>query len=386
MTDRHLAARIEQIASPRMPAFSRIAAELVDIDSPTSDAAAVRNVQDVLRRELADIGADVELTDTPNGPFLAAQLGPRGRGRVLLVGHADTVFPQGAAAGRPYREDGGIAYGPGVSDMKGCIAMCLETPRALRETLGDGGGEAWLLISPDEEVGSPYGGPLIEQRLTRALASLVLEAGRQDGSIVRSRQGFGTAVFQVEGRAAHAGVEPEKGINAIVETGRLIERVLAAARNIPGVRVSPGVVQGGVRPNVVPPEARLECDIRASDAGAAAQLLEALRQIAAAPTLPGARIAFHGGLHVPVWPDDGSNARLLNLYQEGAAALGAEVDAVRTGGGSDGNRTAAFGVPTLDGLGPIGGLDHSPDEFLDLTSVAPRAALLGYLVARLLNN
>jgi glutamate carboxypeptidase len=371
----------------RLPRFLAELESLVNIDCGSFTADGVNRVADHVTDALRSLGATVERTPhepaegTPRlGDLVVGRLEGHGP-RLLLIGHMDTVFDPGTAAQRPYRSDGGRAYGPGVTDMKAGLLAGLHAIAALQE---NGSRPAITFVAnPDEEIGSPFSTPVIRALAPEHDAVLVLECARANGDIVSARKGIADYHVTIVGRAAHAGVEPEKGRSAILEAAHQVVALHALNGRWPTVTVNAGVIRGGTRPNVVPEQCELQVDLRAAtvdafDAGAAE-----VERLAASPTVPdvGVSLARIAG-HPPMEKTDAS-ARLVALAVAIAGELGFELRDAATGGASDANTTAALGIPTLDGLGPVGGDDHSADEWLDLESVAPRTTLLAALMARI---
>ncbi len=322
----------------------------------------------------------VERIELPTGPLL--KVTRRGRGpNVLLLAHYDTVHPRGSWK-TLWREDAERIYGPGIYDMKGGL---LFIPWAVRYLIGAGLEHPHLtiLLTPDEEIGSEASREVIQQEATLADAALVLEAPTRTGDLKVARKGVGLFRVQVKGRAAHQGVEPEKGVNAVVEAAHFVLFAKAQEDLEAGTTVGPNVIRGGFASNVVAPEAELLVDLRAWTEAEARRVEAALAGYA--PRTPGARVKVEGGLNRPPMEPTPDSMRLFEIAQEEARALGFEVGAGRVGGGSDGNFTQAKGVPTLDGLGPVGGGAHQPTEHVLKASLAPRGALLARLLSRLVD-
>jgi glutamate carboxypeptidase len=300
--------------------------------------------------------------------------------RVLLIGHMDTVFDEGTAAARAYRVEGDRAFGPGVSDMKGGLLAGFLALAALRSA----GVEvnATYICNPDEEIGSVFSKAIIEEVARSSNVCFVLECARANGNVVSARKGITDLRIDIAGRAAHAGVEPEKGRNAILEAAHKVLALQALNGRWDGVTVNVGVIDGGTRPNVVADRCSLQIDMRSprEDLLAVAEA-EALR-IAETNTVPdvvsSARLLAE---HRPM-ERSAASARLVEVARSVARELGFDVADQATGGASDANTTSALGVPTLDGLGPIGGDAHGEAEWLDLASVVPRVTLLAGLIAR----
>ncbi len=338
-----------------------------------------------MARELESLGLEVEtLPQAVCGDHIVARKpgritsGPAGQARpVLLIGHLDTVFPRGTAAARPFRVEGGKAFGPGVLDMKGGLTGIVFALKALRSEAPD----AWstlgltVLLNSDEEIGSPTSMEVIEREAVGAGGACVLEPARAAGEYITRRKGVGTFTLSVEGRAAHAGVQPELGASAILELARKIEALHSLNDPVTGLTVNVGVIRGGERPNVVAPWAECQIDVRAVDRAMMERVEADLRRLADGVSLPGTRAVLSGGfVHSPMefTPDA---VRLFDLLRRAASEIGFEAKGVATGGGSDGNTASQF-TPTLDGMGPKGNYAHSPDEFLEVDSLPERTKAL----------
>jgi glutamate carboxypeptidase len=357
---------------------------LVNIDCGSYTKAGV----DAVGRWTADFlrgqGASVEQRphDTLGGTVVATFEGrDRAAPRVLLIGHLDTVFDEGTAAARPFRIEGGRAYGPGVTDMKSGLLAGLYAIAALRAVVGAlPFGRLVYIANPDEEIGSVTSSPHIREFAAGSDVCLVLECARANGDIVSARKGIVDLRLTVHGRAAHAGVEPEKGRNAIVEAARLTRDLDALNGRWPGVTVNVGVVAGGTRPNVVPELCTLEVDVRAASREQLDAAEAEIGRLTRATVVPDTSVEItEMGRHWPMEKLERSG-RLVEHAQAVARRLGFDVRDVATGGASDANTTAGMGVPTIDGLGPIGGNDHSPAEYLELDSIVPRTTLLAGLL------
>ena len=368
----------------RLDSFLRDLAALSDMDCGTYDKPGVDAVGQVLRDRLERMGLAVEVYDGGAlGDSLVARWRGRGSARLLLIGHLDTVYPRGWPREHPFRIEGDVARGPGTADMKGGLLAGLYALDALRAVGFDRFAEIALVLNSDEEIGSPTSQPLIEREARGRNAVLVLEAGRENGDIVSARKGVAQFTVHVRGRAAHAGVEPHKGRNAIVELAHRIVALHGLNGTVPGATVNVGVVQGGTRSNVVPAAARADVDVRAVDRASLDAIIGAVRACIAQMTVPDTAATLEGGVTHPPMEKTPASARLVEWCQAAARDAGFDVRDAATGGGSDGNTTAALGVPTLDGLGPVGGLDHSPDEYVSIPSIAPRTAMLAGLMQRI---
>jgi glutamate carboxypeptidase len=366
----------------RLPEFLDDLRALVDVDCGTANKAGVDAVGGLFRDRLRAAG--FELTEFPlsdYGDCCLATLRGTGQARILLIGHLDTVYPDGTAAARPMRSEGRRILGPGVSDMKAGLLAGLYAVRALQHIGFNDFGRIDFFVNTEEEVGSPASQQLYRPAAQQADAALVLEAARASGDIVSARKGGGVYHLKVHGRQAHAGAEPEKGANAIVELAGCILELTALNGLHPGTTVNVGIVEGGTRSNVVPDMACAEVDVRFTAAAAGQALDRAVRRVGAQPKVPGTRVEVSGGIEKGPMEKTAAVAYLVELAQEAAAQLGVTFKDVQTGGNSDGNHMAELGLPVLDGLGPVGGDDHSPSEFLDADSIVPRTALLAGLIA-----
>jgi glutamate carboxypeptidase len=309
------------------------------------------------------------------GDHLEIRLG-EGPSPLVLLCHHDTVWPEGTLERLPFALDGDRVTGPGSYDMKAGI---VEAAFAL------GGASpaqpVVVLSTSDEEIGSTSSRALIEETARHALAVLVLEPAASGGAIKTARKGIADFTLDVEGRAAHAGVEPEKGVSAIEEMAHQILALRRLADPPQGTTVNVGVVGGGTRPNVVAAHARAEIDVRFSRGTEADRIVKAIESLE--PHVPGARLRVSGGVDRPPMERSPGVVRLAQLAQRLAAEMGFELRETSTGGGSDGNFTAALGVPTLDGLGPDGGGAHADSEHLLLDSWLQRTMLLRRLLETL---
>jgi glutamate carboxypeptidase len=377
---------LPEAVQARLPRYLAELEALVNVDCGSYTAAGVNRVADRVAASLAELGAEVERIPHPARPG-ELQLGDlvighlAGDGpRRLLIGHMDTVFDEGTCAARPYHVRGGRALGPGTSDMKGGLLAGLHALAALAET-----GErpaVTFVANPDEEIGSTFSGAHIRRLAPDHDVSLVLESARASGAIVSARKGIADIELNFAGRAAHAGVEPEKGRSAILAAARQVVALHELNGRWPDVTLNAGVIAGGTRPNVVPAECRLQVDLRASTAEAFdAARAEVERLVMESPVEGVTCRVRELASHRPMEKTP-ATGRLAALAIDIAGELGFELTDAATGGASDANTTAGLGVPTLDGLGPIGGDDHSADEWLDLASVVPRTALLATLIAR----
>jgi glutamate carboxypeptidase len=360
-------------------------AELVNLDCGTHNKAGVDRAGAIMRRHLEDRGFVVEALPLREfGDCLVGRLSGQGDARIMLMGHLDTVYPDGTAAARPMRIEGAAEaeriLGPGVCDMKGGLLAGLYAVSALQAVGFEDFAEIVFFCNSDEEVGSPASKDLFAGPAREADAALVLEPARANGDIVSARKGGGDYHIKVTGRSAHAGVEPEKGANAIIELTQHLQAIHQLNGIRPGVTVNVGVISGGTRSNVVPDQAAAEIDVRVARAEDISVLDAAVREAASTAHIAGTTTEISGGVRTPPMERTAAIAFLADLAHKLAAELGFSMNDVFTGGVSDANVIAGLGTPVLDGLGPIGGLDHSPDEYLDRPSIVPRTALVAGLI------
>lgn len=357
---------------------------LVNIDSGTYTPAGVAAVAAELRPRFAALSCATELVlGREMGPQLVARRRGAGRGRVLLIGHMDTVYPDGEAHRRPFAIRHEAAFGPGVLDMKGGLLVGLYALRLLHEAGEAPYDELTFLCNSDEEIGSPESTALVAALASQSDAVLVLEPTRDVHALTIDRKGVGIYRLEVEGVASHAGADPRRGRSAILELAHRIQALHALNGTIAGVTVNVGVVAGGERPNVVADRAHALIDVRAASAAGVRAIEAALARVAGETTVPDTSATLSGGFAHQPFEQSAASAQLFTLAREVGAELGLTIRGKPTGGASDGNTAAALGIATLDGLGPAGGLAHNPGEYLELDSIAPRIALLAGLLRRL---
>lgn len=355
---------------------------LVRLESPSTDKAAVDRCGAELARRLKALGADVDVVrQAERGDHVRARIaGTRAGKPVLLLGHFDTVWPAGTLEHMPIHRHGDRLHGPGTFDMKAGIAIALGAIDALRATETPHP-PIVTLWTTDEEIGSGTSRGIIEATAREAAAVLVLEPALPGGALKTARKGCGEFELTVHGVAAHAGLDPGKGTSAIHELAAQIAAV-ERLQDLPrGISVNVGVIEGGTRPNVVAERARAVVDVRAPTREAADELDAAFRRLG--PIRPGARLMVRGGFERPPMERTPGVAALFAAAAAVAADLGHELREGSAGGGSDGNFTAALGVPTLDGLGAIGDGAHAAHEHVDVPSLAWRSALVAGLLGRM---
>lgn len=364
-----------------LPAYLGDLEKVVNMDSGTYEGPDVEAVSQVFADWLGSMGGEVSSHkgETALASTLVARFRGPGKGRILVVGHVDTVFARGEAKKRPFRREGDRAMGPGVADMK---SGCLLGLYAVKELLRSGVpfGEITLAFNPDEEIGSPSSSALLDDLAQGQDAVFVLEPGRMDGSCVIARKAVGGYTVKAKGRSAHAGVAPQDGRSAILE---LCEQALAikeAQETLTGLTFNIGHFQGGTRAiNVVPAEAEMAIDVRATTAQAVLAGDAFLKGLG--PKTPDVQVTVEGSFSMPPMETTPAILALHALAVTLAGELGFGLPGVKTGGGSDANHMASSGVPVLDGLGPVGGHAHSPEEYILLASVPLRGALLTRLLS-----
>ena len=360
---------------------------VVNLDSPSEDKVLADIVGDVFQQRAESLGLTFERDpQTQYGDNRVGRLAPSnpaaGAPRVLMIGHYDTVLPSSVTERWKYTADESRAYGPGVLDMKGGLIVGLGALAALQE-VGLPTPAITFIFNSDEEPGSPKSREVILREAPNHDLTLVLEPGRPGPCITVGRKGVGIFRLVIDGVEAHAGVEPEKGANAIVEASHKAVELYALNDREIGTSVTPGVISGGTHPYVVPGRAELAFDIRVPTLAEQARILAALDRIAGTTHLPGTRTELLGRFHRP--PMDASEqtwAYIRQLLAAGEVA-GYPLGTATSGGASDANLTAAAGIPTIDGLGPDGGRAHSTEEYIELVSVPKRTEVLAHFLAGL---
>ncbi|MFJ8887719.1 M20 family metallopeptidase [Streptomyces sp. NPDC102402] len=377
-------------AESRLEGYLSSLAELVAIDSGSYSPAGVNRVADWTARRLAGAGFEVERVR--GGPDAGDVLVARRRGslapedggrRVLLAAHMDTVFPDGTAAARPFSRRGRFAHGPGVSDDKGGLLAGITALEILAAKGVTEYAELVLLATPDEEIGSPSSRAVTERVARGVDCALALECARENGDLVVARKGVADFLLTVTGRAAHSGIEPERGANAALAAAHLVVELQALNGRWPDVTVNVGVVRAGERTNIVCPAAELQVEVRSATAEGMSWARAAIESAAAVPVVAGTSVEVRQVDLCPPMEATGAVRGLLAQARSVGAQWELSFGAAATGGVGDANIIAGVGVPVLDGLGPVGGADHTPEEWLDVTTVPARVALLAGLVASL---
>jgi glutamate carboxypeptidase len=370
---------------PHQAQMTDMLGRFVRAESPSFDKAAVDKFGQIVTAEWKQRGAAVSLLrQRKRGDHVRAEWRPaakRAKGRILVLGHLDTVYEAGTLARMPFRVARGRAWGPGTFDMKGGLVIALFAVDALIAARRAPESRIVFLWTSDEEIGSESSRAVIEREARRSDAVFVLEpALGAAGRVKTGRKGVGEIELIATGRAAHAGLNPEDGINAIEEIALQIARISRWNQPRIGVTVSAGVVEGGTRTNVIPERARVLIDLRASRTTDMRVLERKFRGLR--PILRGAQLQVLGGFNRPPM-ERTMSAALYAKARALAEEMGVTLGKAHVGGGSDGNFTAALGVPTLDGLGAIGEGAHSPGENVVISGLAERAALLAGLLSTL---
>lgn len=354
---------------------------LVRCESPSSDLAAVaRSAEVVATLGTERLGVAPEVIVRDGRTHLRWRLGdPAAPARVLLLGHHDTVWPLGSLASHPYAVSGNVLRGPGCFDMKAGLALALHAAAALEEASG-----VTLLVTGDEELGSPSSRELIEAEAAGCVAALVLEASADGGALKTERKGVSLYEVAAHGRAAHAGLEPERGVNASLELAHQLLAVAALGDPQRGTTVTPTALSAGTTTNTVPAQGGFAVDVRVRDAQEQQRVDAAMHALR--PALDGSRLAVSGGPNRPPL-EASASAALFARAERLAAELGLpQLTCAAVGGASDGNFAAGVGTPTLDGLGAVGGGAHADDEHVLIDELPGRAALLTALVEDLLTS
>lgn len=370
-TQQHLARYIEELT------------HLCAIDSGTYYKPGLDEIALYLFSRMRDLGMDTTIIEHEKwGNDFYGTMHGNGKGKLLLLGHIDTVYPIGTAAARPVRIEGDTIYGPGVIDMKGCVLSAMYAIEALVAMNYQSFGEIRFLCVSDEEISDRHSKETMQKACESCDGVLVLEAARANGDIVSARKGGSWYTLKAHGHSAHAGVEPEKGRNAILELAHQTLQFQSLNGWRHGLSISPGAVSGGTAVNVVPDYAEVSFDMRFLNSSDKVETEKLWRQMMQVKRIPDVQ------LELEIQPDNRDpmvctegNLELARQAQVIAEYLDFPLNHAFTGGVSDANYVSSYGYAALDGLGPIGGLDHSPDEYMVMSSIAPRIALLGGLIA-----
>jgi glutamate carboxypeptidase len=358
---------------------------LVNHESPSREKAQLDALAERLAQRFAAIGCKVELiANVAGGNHVVAQFAAAENANVapgLVLCHFDTVWPLGTVAARPFRVEGGRAYGPGTFDMKASLVLTEFALRAIRALDAKAPRPVHVLLTSDEEIGSPTSRALIESHARTSAYALVMESPLAGGRLKTARKSTGHFVIEVEGRAAHAGVEPEKGVSAIRELAHQIIEVEKLNNPATGTTVNVVLVEGGSASNVVPERAGAQIDVRVTTKDEGRRFQAAFESLK--PVHPEAKLHLTGSFDRPPMERTASTTALFERARETGRSLDLELTEGSTGGASDGNLTAAVGTPTLDGLGALGAGAHAINEHIEVASLPVRATLLACLLLML---
>jgi glutamate carboxypeptidase len=378
-----LVASVEAYTRERLSQYLEELRELCSIDSYSYHKPGLDEIALFLAARMRGLGMHATILERESwGNDLLGTLHGKGDANVLLLGHMDTVDPVGIAASRPVQVDGDIVYGPGVSDMKGGILSAIYAIEAMVAMNYRAFGEIRFLCVSDEEINTRHCQDIMQTACENAQGALVLEAARSNGDIVSARKGHTWYKLTALGRAAHAGVEPEKGRNAVIEMAHQILQFQNLTGWREGITVNAGVISGGTMPNVVPDFAQAQFDLRFLLDEDRIATEKRFHELMMQKRIDSVELTLERApdMKAPM-VETSESLKLAHQAQHIANLLGFSINHVLTGGASDASFATNHGVPALDGLGPIGGRDHSPDEYLVLSSVAPRTALLAGLIA-----
>lgn len=371
-------------ATEKQAEITAFVRELVECESPSDAPAEVDRFTDLLTERTRDIATADKIPALGFGRHLRLEfkLPAAGPSQLLVLGHSDTVWPSGTLQSMPFRETDGRLWGPGVLDMKAGIAFFIYAMRALRDLEVPVPRKIVLLVVSDEEVGSLSSRGLTETEAARSHAVLVLEPGTGlAGKLKTARKGVGNYSVFIEGRPAHAGVDFPNGASAILEAAGQVLRIAEFTDLTRGTTVNPGVISGGTRTNVIAAHARVDVDVRVTSLGDALALEE--RFHALKPVDERCSLRIEGGLNRPPMERTDAIEQLFFKARDLGTGLGVAIEESATGGGSDGNFTAALGIPTLDGLGAVGEGAHAQNESILVNRIADRVALLAGLAAEI---
>ncbi|KIL72625.1 M20 family metallopeptidase [Bacillus badius] len=358
---------------------------IVNIDSNSYDKDGVDQVGALLKDKFEEIGMHVKVhRQAEQGNHLEIKAERESEPKILIVAHMDTVFPKGEAEKRPFSIIGDKAYGPGVNDEKASHVQVLYAMKALKESGSPAISNVHIIFNSDEEIGSVSSKALIEEAAAEKDYSLIVECGRPNDGVVTSRKGVGHFTMNVQGKSAHSGVEPEIGVSAIEELSHKVIRLQKLNDYDHGLTVNVGLIKGGTSVNTVPPHAEAEIDVRIKNKDQGMNVTKSINEIASEETVEGTRTELTGSISRPPMERTEGTGKLFQTIQETGKELGFSIHEVSTGGGSDAAFTASKGIPTIDGMGPIGEFSHSEtEEYTDLNSLVDRTLLLAKTIERL---
>ncbi|MFD1737486.1 M20 family metallopeptidase [Bacillus salitolerans] len=375
---------MESFLKKHQPEMLKMIEKLVNIDSGSYYKQGVDQIGQILKDSYEQLGYQVKV-DNQNklGNHLIIQYAEAKEPQILVLAHMDTVFPEGTAKERSFRIEGNRAYGPGVIDMKSSLVTLLFAIKALQHNGDQSFKNVKIMINSDEEIGSLTSRKLIEREAVSTQYALVMEPARKDGSLVSSRRGKGNYTIIVEGKAAHSGIEPEKGRSAIEELAHKIIQLHELTDHDKGISVNVGLIEGGSSANTVSDHAEAQIDVRISEMEQAEIIEEKLEEICSTTDVSGTRVSLEGEINRPPMEKNKKTNALLRIIQDVGDEIGVEIEDTATGGGSDASFTSALGIATIDGLGPVGGNAHSDKEYLEIPSLTERSLLLATIISRL---
>lgn len=358
--------------------------KIVNIDSGSSNKEGVDQVGSILAEKYKENGFLVEVKNEENhGNNLVIKHKSAFNPEIIIVAHMDTVFKKGTAKERPFKIEGNRAYGPGVIDMKASQVALIYALQSLIENGYKGFENVEIVLNSDEEIGSPTSRTIIEHQADNKKYALIMEPARKNGALVSARRGGGRYSLYVTGKAAHSGIEPENGISAIEELSTKVLQLHSLTDREAGINVSVGLIEGGESVNTIAPSAVGQVDVRISKMEQAEIIDRKIREICNIVDLPGTSIRLEGGIGRPPMVKNEQTKALLKVIEGIGREVGVKVQDVATGGGSDASFTSAKGVPTVDGLGPVGGDAHSENEYLEVPSLVERTNMLAEIIKEL---
>ncbi|MGP4041232.1 M20 family metallopeptidase [Gracilibacillus sp. D59] len=364
----------------------RMLEQLVNIDSGSYDKEGVDKIGAVMKQYYQDIDFEVEEVkqeESGNHLIVRKKNVDPSKPTILILTHMDTVFEKGTAKERPFSIKGNRAYGPGVIDMKASLVSVYYAINALLESEKESVGQVEILLTSDEEIGSQTSRELIEKHARNKKFALVMEPARKNGAIVSARRGKGLYTLEVIGKAAHSGIEPEKGRSAIEELAYKIIQLYDITDEEEGIHVNVGLIEGGTSVNTVSDHATAQVDVRFRTQEQAEEIKEQIATIMASTEVDGTKVNMEGDINRPPMEKTEQTEKLLRIIKRVGDELDIFIKDTETGGGSDASFTSALGIPTVDGLGPVGGRAHRESEYLELESFIPRTLLLAHVIDEL---
>lgn len=376
---------IETYLDGKKAEMIKLLERLVNTDSGSYDKDGVDVVGAILKENFENAGMHVKVhREKEMGNHLEIKASEECDPKIIIIAHMDTVFPKGEAKERPFKVIGDKAFGPGVNDEKASHVQVLYALKALKKSGSDAYKNVHVIFNSDEEVGSPSSKSLIKQAAEDKQYSLVVECARPNGGIVTERKGVGNFSLNVKGKSAHAGVEPKRGRSAIEEISHKILQLQKLNHYEEGLSVNVGLVKGGTSSNTIPSNAEAEIDVRIKGEEQAAEVTKEILKIAQQESVPGTMTELKGSISRPPMEKTEQTEQLVKVIQEAGDELGMSIHPLSSGGGSDAAFTAVEGIPTVDGMGPMGEFSHSEtDEYTDLKTLLQHTALLAKTIEKL---